>query len=74
MSIIERQLTNPASWAGLLTSKNAMNEQIKILEDMLARSKENLASSYRQTVPAASTAGITELVWDPVLQKAVPKK
>jgi hypothetical protein len=75
MSIIERQLTNPASWAGILTSKNAMNEQIKILEDMLARSKENLASSYRQTVPAASTAGgVTELVWDPVLQKAVPKK
>jgi len=75
MSIIERQLTNPASWAGLLTSKNAMNEQVKILEDMLTRSKENLAGSYRQIVPAASTAGgVTELVWDPVLQKAVPKK
>jgi hypothetical protein len=75
MSIIERQLTNPASWAGLLTSKNAMNEQVKILEDMLARAKENLSGSYRQTVPAASTAGmVTELVWDPVLQKAVPKQ
>jgi hypothetical protein len=74
MSIIQRQLTNPASISGIFTSRNAMNEQIKILEDMLVRSKENLASSYRQTVPAASAAGITELVWDPVLQKAVPKK
>jgi hypothetical protein len=73
MSIIERQLTNPSSWAGLLTSKNAMNEQIKILEDMLARSKENLASSYRQTVPAASTAGgVKEFVW--VNGQLVPKQ
>lgn len=73
MSIIERQLTNPASWAGILTSKNAMNEQIKILEDMLARSKENLASSYRQTVPAASTAGgVKEFVW--VNGQLVPKQ
>jgi hypothetical protein len=75
MSIIERQLTNPASWAGLLTSKNAMNEQIKVLEDMLTRSKENLGSSYRQTVPAASTAGIaTEFVWDAATQTLVPKR
>jgi hypothetical protein len=73
MSIIERQLTNPASWAGILTSKNAMNEQIKILEDMLARSKENLASSYRQTVPSASTAGgVKEFVW--VNGQLVPKQ
>lgn len=75
MSIIERQLTNPASWAGILTSKNAMNEQIKILEDMLARAKENLGTSYRQTVPAASTAGsTTEFVWDAVSQTLVPKR
>lgn len=75
MSIIQRQLTNPASISGMFTSRDAMNEQIKILEDMLVRSKENLANSYRQTVPAASTAGgVKELVWDPVLQKAVPKK
>lgn len=73
MSIIERQLTNPASWAGLLTSKNAMNEQITILEDMLTRAKENLSSSYRQTVPAASTAGGTrEWVWQN--GQLVPKK
>lgn len=75
MSIIERQLTNPASWSGLLTSKNAMNEQIKILEDMLTRAKENLGTSYRQTVPAASTAGgTTEFVWDSATQTLVPKK
>jgi hypothetical protein len=75
MSIIERQLTNPASWSGLLTSKNAMNAQVKVLEDMLTRAEDNLSSAYRQTMPKASMpAGVTELVWDPVQQKAVPKK
>jgi hypothetical protein len=74
MSIIERQLTNPSSWAGLLTSKNAMNEQIKILEDMLTRSKQNLSTSYRQTVPEASTAGLVtnEFIWQN--GQLVPKK
>ena len=74
MSIIERQLTNPASWAGLLTSKNAMNEQIKILEDMLTRAKQNLSTSYRQTVPEASTAGLVtnEFIWQN--GQLVPKK
>lgn len=73
MSIIERQLTNPASWTGLLTSKGAMNEQIKVLEDMLTRAKDNLSTSYRQTVPAASTAGGTkEWVWQN--GQLVPKK
>ena len=72
MAIINRQFTNPASFTGALTSRNAMNEQITVLEDMLTRAKENLASSYRQTVPAA--AGVTELVWDEAQQKAVPKK
>lgn len=73
MSIIERQLTNPASWAGLMTSKGAMNEQIKVLEDMLTRAKENLSTSYRQPVPAASTAGAQrEWVWQN--GQLVPKK
>jgi len=65
MSIIERQLTNPASWSGLLTSKNAMNAQVKVLEDMLTRAEDNLASAYRQTMPAASmTSGKPkEFVW-----------
>lgn len=72
MSIINRQLTNPASFSGMMTSRDAMKEQITVLEDMLTRAKENLSTSYRQTVPAA--AQVTELVWDPALQKAVPKK
>jgi len=61
MSIIERQFTNPASFTGALTSRKAMDEQVKVLEDMLSRAKENLSTSYRQTVPAA--AAITEWVW-----------
>jgi len=55
MAIIERQLTNPSSWTGLLTSKNAMNAQVKVLEDMLDRADKNLSSSYKQTMPAAAT-------------------
>ena len=64
MSIIERQLTNPASWAGLLTSKNAMNSQVKILEDMLDRAEANLSSSYRQPAPIAGG-----LNWNPATQQ-----
>ena len=65
MAIIERQLTNPASWSGLLTSKNAMNAQVKVLEDMLGRAEENLASAYRQTMPKAAmpAAKPKEFVW-----------
>jgi len=64
MSIIERQLTNPASWAGLLTSKKAMNSQVKILEDMLNRAEENLSTSYRQPTPIAGG-----LNWNPVTKQ-----
>ena len=60
MAIIERQLTNPSSWTGLLTSKNAMNAQVKVLEDMLDRADKNLSSSYKQPMPAAAT---TQKVW-----------
>jgi len=65
VAIIERQLTNPASWTGLLTSKNAMNAQVKVLEDMLGRAEENLASAYRQTMPKAAmpAAKPKEFVW-----------
>jgi hypothetical protein len=55
MAIIERQLTNPSSWTGLLTSKNAMNAQVKVLEDMLDRADKNLSSSYKQPMPAAAS-------------------
>lgn len=70
MAIIERQFTNPASFTGAITSRKAMDEQVKVLEDMLTRAKENLSTSYRQTVPAA--AGVTEWVWQN--GKLVPKK
>jgi len=49
----------------LLTSKNAMNAQVKVLEDMLTRAEDNLASAYRQTMPAASmpSGKPKEFVW-----------
>jgi len=56
MGIIEQQLTNPASFSGAFTSRAAMGEQIKVLEDMIARSEENITSSYKRKIPAASTA------------------
>ena len=67
MGIISEQLTNPASFSGMFTSRNAMMEQIKVLEDMATRAEENLSSTYKRKLPAASAAGTTgELVWDPV--------
>jgi hypothetical protein len=67
MGIISEQLTNPASFSGMFTSRNAMKEQIKVLEDMAVRAEENLSSTYKRKLPAASTAGTTgELIWDPV--------
>jgi hypothetical protein len=67
MGIISEQLTNPASFSGVFTSRAAMMEQIKVLEDMASRAEENLSSTYRRKLPAASTAGTRgELVWDPV--------
>jgi len=67
MGIISEQLTNPASFSGMFTSRAAMMEQIKVLEDMAARAEGNLSSTYKRKLPAASTAGTTgELVWDPV--------
>lgn len=58
MGIISEQLTNPASFSGMFTSRNAMKEQIKVLEDMAARAEENLSSTYKRKVPGASTAGM----------------
>ena len=54
MAIIERQLTNPASFSGALTSKGAMLEQVKVVEDMLGRAKQNISGSYRQPMPPAA--------------------
>ena len=58
MGIIEQQLTNPASFAGMFTSRDAMREQIKVLEDMAGRAEENLSVTYKRKIPAASTSGI----------------
>jgi len=46
MSIVEAQITNPASISGMLYSKDAFNEQVKVLEGLLSRAKTNLETSY----------------------------
>ena len=46
MGIVEAQVTNPASIAGALTSRDGMKEQVKVLEGILKRGRENLESSY----------------------------
>ena len=72
MGIIEQQLTNPASFSGMFTSRAAMNEQIKLLEDMAARAEDNLSSTYKRKIPEASKAGIKKgLTWDPVKKEYV---
>jgi hypothetical protein len=60
MSIIESQLTNPASWSGKLTSKKGFDEQIKVIEDMLKRSTTNLENTYGR-VPKASRKALEGL-------------
>jgi len=69
MGIISEQLTNPASFSGMLTSRNAMKEQIKVLEDMAARAEENLSSTYKRKLPAASTAGIQPSAAAPTVER-----
>jgi hypothetical protein len=85
MGIINQQLTNPASFAGVFTSRDAMTEQIGVLEDMLKRSEQNLASTYNRKMPKASEAGLSTTrqpaaaqpmmpgapVWDPVKKQYV---
>jgi hypothetical protein len=60
MSIIESQLTNPASWSGKFTSKKGFDEQIKVIEDMLKRTTTNLESTYGR-VPKASKKALEGL-------------
>lgn len=60
MSIVEAQITNPASMSGMLYSKDAFNEQVKVLEGLLSRAKTNLETSYGRKMapqPAAPTLG-----------------
>ena len=56
MSIIESQLTNPASWAGKFTSKKGFEEQIQVIEDMLKRTAGNLESTYNRSPKATKKA------------------
>ena len=65
MGIISEQLTNPASISGVFTSRNAMKEQITVLEDMLARAKANTESAYKRKLPAASETRAPRLVTNP---------
>ena len=56
MSIIESQITNPASWSGKFTTKKGFDEQIKVIEDMLKRTTTNVESTYSRTPKAARKA------------------
>ena len=60
MSIIESQITNPASWSGKFTTKQGFNEQTKVIEDMLKRSTTNLETTYGR-VPKASRKALEAL-------------
>ena len=56
MSIVESQITNPATIAGAMTSRDAMKEQVKVMESLLSRSKQNLESSYGRKMDVGATA------------------
>jgi hypothetical protein len=56
MSIIEAQITNPASWSGKFTSKKGFEEQVGVIEDMLKRSSANLENSYGKVPKATKKA------------------
>ena len=65
MSIVEAQITNPASMSGMLYSKDAFNEQVKVLEGLLSRAKTNLETSYGRKMapqPAAPAQGADPLM------------
>jgi hypothetical protein len=56
MSIIESQITNPASWSGKFTTKKGFEEQTKVIEDMLKRTTTNLETTYGRTPKASRKA------------------
>lgn len=57
MSIVEAQITNPATIAGAMTSRDAMKEQVKVLEGILQRGKSNLETSYNKKMDFGSQQG-----------------
>ena len=57
MPIILSQLTNPASVSGMLHSTSAVDEQVKVLEDIVKTSKDTLESTYgRKMAPQPAAA------------------
>jgi hypothetical protein len=56
MSIIESQLTNPASWSGKFTTQKGFEEQTKVIEDMLKRASTNLENTYNRQPRATKKA------------------
>jgi hypothetical protein len=60
MSIIESQLTNPASWSGKFKTKAGFEAQIKVVEDMLNRASVNLENTYGR-VPKATKKALESL-------------
>lgn len=56
MSIIENQLTNPASWSGKIKTKAGFDEQIQVIEDMLKRTASNLENTYNRQPRATKKA------------------
>ena len=57
MGIVQAQITNPASFSGMMHSKDAFNEQVKVLDDMLKRAKTNLETSYGRKINYALPPG-----------------
>lgn len=66
MSIVESQITNPATIAGAMTSRDAMQEQVKVLEGMLQRGKQNLESSYGKKMEYGTPQGGANPANDPL--------
>jgi hypothetical protein len=66
MSIVESQITNPATIAGAMTSRDAMQEQVKVLEGMLQRGKQNLESSYGKKMEYGAPQGGANPANDPL--------
>ncbi len=66
MSIVESQITNPASISGIFTSRDAMNEQVKVLDGMLSRAKQNLESSYGKKMDFGAASSSTNRGNDPL--------
>jgi len=66
MGIVEAQVTNPASISGALTSRDGMKEQVKVLEEILKRGKQNLESSYGKKMDYGTPQGGANPANDPL--------